>query len=183
LGIDLQLGKWWEKSGGKIAVNLTCGHRWSFPYGVKNSFCYETIRLSPNERQDYWWNIYSSNDIALFEAELNSLIPDCGIPWLEKVSNKAGFLDWFSSVSSDSNVFPFILELKGRGALLDLLVDWLDTLPRGIDRELEWLVDVKVIDIEFAQKIRMASIQAENCYKERLCEIIELLCSTRDSIS
>jgi len=175
LRIDLQLDKWWQETGGKIAVNLWCGHRWTIPTlgWLENGVDYRNTRLSPHEGQDHWWQINSANQVTEFEIDLHCLLAERGVSWFELVSTKQGFLDWYSSVSPGPATLPYVLELHGRAVTARRVRDWLATAPRGVDRYLGWLVKVGILSDDLSKRISLASIQSEDTYRKRVLELIE----------
>jgi hypothetical protein len=174
LSIDLQLDKWWDKDGGKIAVNLGCGHRWTIPTlgWQEEGMDYSSMRLSPEENTDHWWQIRSESDITCFSTDFVSLLQASGIPWFDKVATKEGFLGWYSTIYPHSSTLPYILEIHGRSALIRHLCEWLESAPSGIDRQLKWLVDVGVITADFSHRLRLASIQSVTDYQARIPRLI-----------
>ena len=173
-GIEVQLGKWWKKTGGQVAVNLWCGHRWKNSIGPSSEgFDYESCRLGSLSDQDRWWRVSSAKDIDAFGIELNALLKGEAIPWFSQVSSKEGFLDWASSVFPVSHCFPYVLEVCGVETLSVRVRHWLLTAPRDVGNYLEWLVEIEVISKPLADQIYKASIQTDEEYRLRLPALIE----------
>jgi hypothetical protein len=176
LGVDLQLEKYWEQTGGKIAVNLFCGHKWEapqiFPGWVSNDLFYSSVRLSKDMKQDHWWTVHNEQEIEIFAQDLKRLLVSNAVPWFEKVKTKEGFLEWYSTVNTMHACFPFILEISGVEGLRKKLIDWLWTYPRNIERTLDWLVGVDVISQNLSSEIRIASMQEVSRHKELMNPII-----------
>ncbi len=183
LRIDLQFDKWWQKTGGKIAVNLWCGHRWAVPTlgWSEGGVDYCSTRLSPRDNHDHWWQIHSTGQVQEFKVDLQSLLSKRGLPWFERVATKQGFLEWYSSVFPEPASFPYVLEVRGHLVASDRVRNWLATAPRGIDRHLAWMVQVGILSDDLSQRIRLASIQAESDYRKRLEQLIQEIKQTRCS--
>lgn len=177
LGIDLQLDKWWAKNGGKVAVNLWCGHRWSVPImgWLDDGVDYWNTRLSPQENRDHWWTIESEEDVVRFSKDFEHLLQGRAIPWFNRVKTKEGFLDWYSTVYPESMGFPYVLEVFGMPTLIQRVCTWLESTPPGIDRQLKWMVEVGVISEDLSQRLKLASIQSISDYQERIPKLIEEL--------
>ncbi len=175
LRIDLQLDKWWQKTGGKVAVNLWCGHHWAIPTlgRLADEVAYASTRLSPRDNHDYWWQISSPGQVQEFAADVQRLLSERGIPWFAKVATKRGFLEWYASVFPEPATFPYLLELDGRLATVGRVRRWLATAPRGIDRHLAWFVQVGILSEDLSRRLRLASIQAEPVYKQQLESLIQ----------
>jgi hypothetical protein len=170
LRIDLQLDKWWQKSGGMVAVNLWCGHKWNVPTlgWLDEGFDYSDARLSPRENQDHWWQIQSDADVQQFGIDVERLLFERGVPWFEKVSSKEGFLAWYASANPQPATFPYVLEIYGPTKTKQRVRDWLATAPPGIDRYLKWLVKAGIISHELSERIHDSSIQAAATYRHEI---------------
>lgn len=175
LRIDLQLDKWWQATGGKVVVNLWCGHHWTIPtFGwSEDGVDYRNTRLGPHENQDDWWQVGSAKQVTEFEVDLHRLLAERGVSWFELVSTKPGFLTWYSSVFPEPATFPYLLELQGRAVTMGRVRAWLATTPRGVERYLAWLVKVGILSDDLSKRIRLASIQAEGTYRKRVLELIQ----------
>ena len=169
-GINLDLDKWWEQDGGNISVSLSCGHKWDYPVQTwsDDGLDYYDISLGPELGEQHMWSVFSDEDISKIESELAELIPSLAIPWFERVSTKKGFVDWFRGVYSRDACFRYTLDAEGPAALMRDVLAWLSTLPRRIDDDLTWLATVDIISQDLAADIRMASMQTEDTYRERL---------------
>lgn len=166
------------EKGGEIAVNLWVAHRWNEPgtvSGAAGDFDYVSCRLSPIENTDHWWKIFSEADVRTFAASLDSLLNERGKPWYEKVATKEGFLSWYRSVYPTSYLFPQILEVYGASELRNEVSEWLGGAPRGIEATLDWLVKAEVISADLSSRLRLASLQAAEEYRDRLPELIRSL--------
>lgn len=181
LGIDLQLDKWWDKQkGGKAAVNLWCGHRWSVPpippaWLDEDGFSSDNIRLTSEiEREtDHWWPIASESDLSEFQLGFSAMLDGGGIPWLRKVSSKEGFVQWIAGSWRQHVPFPYALELYGRDELRKRVKAWLVTAPTRIEQDLQWLVEIGMISPDVSQRLWLASIQPEDVCKARMVGLIE----------
>lgn len=177
LGVELQLGKWWEAKGGQAAVNLWCGHRWEVP-GLgwrEDGFDYLNRRLSRRDDQDHWWDIASEEDVRRFQGEMVTLLNDVAFPWFEQVGTREGYCQWVAARNPGPGHFPYLLELQGAGPLRKALREWLQTCPRSIDTVMKWLVSVKVLAPDMAEQLQLASIQDQKHYEERLGPLLEEL--------
>ncbi|QWV92153.1 DUF4304 domain-containing protein [Geomonas oryzisoli] len=174
-GIELQVDKYWDTAGGKFAINLWNGHRWSVP-SIGSGRCGEIetfyTRLSDKMTGDAWWSVNNETELEAAMKEIKKLLQKNAIPWFERVWNKVGALEWRMETYGEYSFFREYLEIYGTDAFYEKIREWLSTCPRGIEAILEWLVIVGVISADVAGRIRLASFQTTDGYRE---EILTLL--------
>jgi hypothetical protein len=174
-GIELQIDKYWKTIGGKFAVNLWNGHRWSVPSigfgrcGEIETFC---TRLSERMIGNAWWSVTDETELEVAMTEVKQLLLENAIPWFKRVSDKVGALEWRMEIYGKHSFFREYLEIYGADALREQIREWLSTCPRGIEATLEWLVIVGIIPTDVAGRLRLASIQARNDYFEDVLTLL-----------
>jgi len=168
-GIDLQFDKWWEKTGGKVAVNLWVGHRWSTPSWAwrEDGVEYANHRLSPTDG-DHWWTIRSEDQVTAFRENLTSLLPAKAVPWFRQVATKNGYLAWVLENNPAPAGFPYILELQGEDAAKQQISNWLLELPSGIQSITQWMTEAGLASPDLSRRIWLASIQSVDQYRARI---------------
>ena len=50
---------------------------------------------------------------------------------------------------------------------------WLSSAPRGMEQQLDWLIEFGVVSLELASRLRKTSIQAAETYRSRLPVLIK----------
>ena len=174
-GIYLQIDKYWETNGGKFAINLCMGHKWSVPnIGSGRSGEIEIIstRLSEKMTGDAWWSVYDERQLENAITEVKDLVHLNAIPWFEEVNNKLGYLEWQLSTYGQYSFLRDQLEVYGTDVFRGKICEWLMTYPRGIERTLEWLVLVGIITADVSARLRLASIQAIDDYREMVPSLL-----------
>lgn len=185
-GIYLQIDKYWETDGGKFAVNLCAGHKWSVAnIGAGRSGEIEIIstRLSEKMTGDAWWSVYDERQLETAIAEVKDLIHQNAIPWFEKVNNKVGCLEWQLATYGQYTFLRNQLEVYGADVFRGKICEWLKTYPRGIERTLEWLVLVAIITSDVSERMRLASIQALDDYREMVPSLISEIQQSAGAVS
>jgi hypothetical protein len=171
--IDLQLDKWWDKSGGKIRVNMRLSHDWQYGSDTPIDEVYdEFLPLTHQVGNDRWWPIHSDDCIERFSSDLKTLLSDVAIPWFTTVATKEGYYTWLDSTPEHEPTFYQHLELRGIERLRREVAAWLGTLPRQIDNQLEWLVKHDLMNTDLSKRIRLASLQEVSTYKDRIEPLI-----------
>ncbi|MFK5924431.1 MAG: hypothetical protein QM496_19820 [Verrucomicrobiota bacterium] len=172
--IDLQVDKYWEKTGGAVAVNLSCAHKLDVPPlgwtegGFDNTF----IRLAPLQKSDYWWKINSEESIEAFKEEFEQLLCEIAVPWFDSAKTINGILSLEVWTKGKLALFPYQLQSLGKVKFQSEFFKWIKTLPRQEDNVFKWAVEAGVIDANDCNQLIEASRQMKTRYEDRVSNIL-----------
>jgi len=175
--IDLQLDKYWERNRGSVAINITCAHKLDVPLigWAEEGFDRTSIRLTPEDKTDFWWNIATEESIERFVDEFKALLSSKAIPWFKSVETIEGFLSLDIWSKGRIALFPYQLQYLGKTQFQGEFIHWLKTLPRKADGTFKWATDAGLISESICNDLIEASRQMKTNYEARLPIIIKAI--------
>ncbi len=176
--VSVYVDKWWEKSGGRIHVELYClvDHVQKRLGGCEQSWidpdyarplCHFQYRAGRHST-DTQYEVFSQDDARAFGTSLLRFLLADGLPWFERFQSEQGVLDYLREQGNHA----WLAELHAhRGEAQSARVsfrEFMRACPRNVEEVLNRMVAAGVINESEAAALRLASLQEETEYHNRV---------------
>lgn len=168
--------KWWNKDGGVIHGELFC----LLPeVQMALAGCTQSLSVpdytKPFEHFQYGlsggdiersWEIRSMEDVERFEQRVTAWLNTVALPWFEQFESRQGVFAYLQKSQQWLRLSRLQSRLGSRSAALTNLALWLETLPRGIENQLDQLQEDGLLNDSELRLLKRASLQTEETYRQ-----------------